>query len=102
MWRNGAKTTYVYNWKCIFIVDNLGYIEEEINKDKILIYEPDEIPEAPPPREMLELESTLDKLDHELREVTYNAEQLQKSYIELTELKLVLRMSRIMLERVIK
>ncbi|VDL60396.1 unnamed protein product [Hymenolepis diminuta] len=84
--------------RCDEMERKLRYIEGEIMKDNISVYEPDEIPEAPPPREMLELEATLDKLDHELREVTFNAEQLRKSYIELTELKMVLRMTQIMLE----
>nr|CDS28952.1 V type proton ATPase 116 kDa subunit a [Hymenolepis microstoma] len=84
--------------RCDEMERKLRYIEGEIMKDNMSIYEPDEIPEAPPPREMLELETTLDKLDHELREVTYNAEQLQKSYIELTEIKMVLRLTQLMLE----
>lgn len=49
---------------------------------------------------MLELESTLDKLDNELREVSFNLEQLKKTYMELTELKMVLRRAQIMLEEV--
>ncbi|VDO15281.1 unnamed protein product [Rodentolepis nana] len=84
--------------RCDEMERKLRYIEGEIVKDNMSIFEPDEVPEAPPPREMLDLETTLDKLDHELREVTYNAEQLQKSYMELTELKMVLRLTQLMLE----
>ncbi|KAM7532787.1 hypothetical protein Aperf_G00000129423 [Anoplocephala perfoliata] len=84
--------------RCDEMERKLRYIEGECGKCKISIFEPDEIPEAPPPREMLELETTLDKLDNELREVTFNLEQLKKTYIELTELKMVLRRAQIMLE----
>ena len=48
-------------------------------------------PEAPQPREMIDLEATFEKLEHELQEVNQNAEQLKKNFLELTELKHILR-----------
>ena len=48
-------------------------------------------PEAPQPREMIDLEATFEKLEHELREVNQNAEALKKNFLELTELKHILR-----------
>ena len=48
-------------------------------------------PEAPQPREMIDLEATFDKLEHELQEVNQNAEALKKNFLELTELKHILR-----------
>lgn len=48
-------------------------------------------PEAPPPREMIELESTFDKMESELREVNSNTEALKKTHLELTELLHILQ-----------
>ena len=48
-------------------------------------------PEAPQPREMIDLEATFDKLENELQEVNQNAEALKKNFLELTELKHILR-----------
>lgn len=48
-------------------------------------------PEAPPPREMIEMETTFEKLETELKEVLTNSEALRKTYIELTELKYILQ-----------
>jgi len=48
-------------------------------------------PEAPPPREMIEMETTFEKLEIELKEVLTNSEALRKTYIELTELKNILQ-----------
>merc|ERR1719384_1059041 len=40
---------------------------------------------------MIDLEATFEKLEHELREVNQNAEALKKNFLELTELKHILR-----------
>lgn len=48
-------------------------------------------PEAPQPREMIDMEATFEKLEHELQEVNQNAEALKKNFLELTELKHILR-----------
>ncbi|VDD80723.1 unnamed protein product [Mesocestoides corti] len=76
----------------------LRYIEGELMKDNFIIFEPDEIPEAPPPKEMLELETNLDKLENELREVNFSVEQMKNSFMELTELKMVLRRAQLFFE----
>lgn len=47
-------------------------------------------PEAPQPREMIDLEATYEKLENELKEVNTNAEALKKTYLELTELRQIL------------
>ena len=52
----------------------IRYLEEEIIKDGIKIEELDHIPSAPLPKEMIDLEAALDKMDHELREINVNAE----------------------------
>ncbi len=40
---------------------------------------------------MIDLEATFEKLEHELQEVNQNAEQLKRNFLELTELKHILR-----------
>lgn len=78
----------------------LRYLESEIGKEKIEIVEPEHFPPAPQPKEMVDLEAALDKLDGELREVNGNYEQLNKNALELTELKHVLLNSQAFLDEV--
>ena len=47
-----------------------------------------ENPEAPLPKETLPLENDLETLENQMREVSANQEQLNKNFLELTELKL--------------
>lgn len=67
-----------------------GYLEKEIIKDAIPILDLGDNPEAPPPREIIDLEATSEKLENEMKEVNTNAEALEKTYIELFELKSIL------------
>ena len=46
-----------------------------------------ENPEAPLPRETIPLEQDLEQLETQLREVNANQEQLNKNFLELTEVK---------------
>lgn len=55
----------------------------------------DENPKAPAPKEMIDLEATFEKIESELKEVNTNAEALRRNYLELTELKEVLRKTQI-------
>lgn len=48
-------------------------------------------PEAPQPREMIDLEVTFEKLENEMKEVNGNAEALKKTFLELSELKHILK-----------
>merc|ERR1711962_507728 len=43
------------------------------------------------PREMIDLEATFEKLENELKEVNSNAEALKRNYLELTELRHILK-----------
>ena len=52
----------------------LHYIEAQIIKENIKIDELDDLPPAPLPKEMVDLEAALDKMESELREVNVNAE----------------------------
>lgn len=55
----------------------------------------DENPKAPAPKEMIDLEATFEKIESELKEVNTNAEALRRNYLELTELKEVLKKTQI-------
>ncbi len=52
----------------------LRYVEAQINKENIKIEELEDLPLAPLPKEMVDLEAALDKMESELREVNVNAE----------------------------
>lgn len=69
----------------------IGYLEKEIRKDDIPMLDVGDNPEAPLPREMIDLEATFEKLENELKEVNSNAEALKKTFLELTELKHILK-----------
>jgi len=77
--------------RCDEMERKLRFLEKEIKKDGIPMMETGEPPEAPQPREMIDLEATFEKLENELREVNQNAEALKKNFLELTELKHILR-----------
>jgi len=77
--------------RCDEMERKLRYLEKEIKKDGIPMLDTGESPEAPQPREMIDLEATFEKLENELREVNHNAEALKRNFLELTELKHILR-----------
>ncbi|XP_026322507.1 V-type proton ATPase 116 kDa subunit a isoform X3 [Hyposmocoma kahamanoa] len=82
--------------RCDEMERKLRYLEKEIRKDSIPMLEiPGECPEAPQPREMIDLEATFEKLENECREVNQNAEALKRNYLELTELKHILRKTQV-------
>ncbi|CAD30450.1 V-type proton ATPase 116 kDa subunit a 1 [Caenorhabditis elegans] len=77
--------------RCDEMERKLRYLEREIKKDQIPMLDTGENPDAPLPREMIDLEATFEKLENELREVNKNEETLKKNFSELTELKHILR-----------
>lgn len=77
--------------RCDEMERKLRYLEKEIKKDDIPMLDVGDNPEAPQPREMIDLEATFEKLENELKEVNTNAEALKKTFLELTELKHILR-----------
>ncbi|XP_042230509.1 V-type proton ATPase 116 kDa subunit a1-like isoform X2 [Homarus americanus] len=79
--------------RCDEMERQLRYLEKEMQKDSVPILDTGENPEAPQPREMVDLEATFEKLENELREVNANAETLKKNALELTELKHVLNIT---------
>ncbi|XP_021943453.1 V-type proton ATPase 116 kDa subunit a1 isoform X3 [Folsomia candida] len=81
--------------RCDEMERKLRYLEKEIKKDGIPIMDSGEIIEAPQPREMIDLEATFEKLENELREVNQNAEALKRNFLELTELKHILKKTQV-------
>ena len=49
----------------------LRFLEKEIKKDGIPMMESGEPPDAPQPREMIDLEATFEKLENELKYVFF-------------------------------
>ena len=80
----------------------MRYLEKEIKKDDIPVLDTGENPEAPQPREMIDLEAAFEKLENELREVNQNSEALKKNFLELTELKHILRKTQTFFDEVHK
>ncbi|XP_077295638.1 V-type ATPase subunit a family protein Vha100-1 isoform X2 [Arctopsyche grandis] len=81
--------------RCDEMERKLRYLEKEIRKDDIPLLDTGDSPEAPQPREMIDLEATFEKLENELREVNQNAEALKRNFLELTELKHILRKTQV-------
>uniref|UniRef100_A0A673JCU2 V-type proton ATPase subunit a n=1 Tax=Sinocyclocheilus rhinocerous TaxID=307959 RepID=A0A673JCU2_9TELE len=69
----------------------LRFVEKEIKKANIPVLDTGENPEVPFPRDMIDLEATFEKLENELKEINTNQEALKKNFLELTELKHILR-----------
>uniref|UniRef100_A0A915PJW4 V-type proton ATPase subunit a n=1 Tax=Setaria digitata TaxID=48799 RepID=A0A915PJW4_9BILA len=77
--------------RCDEMERKLRFLEREIKKDLIPMLDTGENPDAPQPKEMIDLEATFEKLENELQEVNQNEEMLKKNFSELTELKHILR-----------
>ncbi|KAL6033177.1 hypothetical protein STEG23_031796 [Scotinomys teguina] len=76
--------------RCESLERILRFLEDEM-QNEIIIQTPEKEPETPLPREMITLESTLEKLEGELQETNQNQQALKKSFLELTELKYLLK-----------
>jgi V-type H+-transporting ATPase subunit a len=76
--------------RCDEMERKLRFLEKEIKKEFIHILDTGDNPDAPQPREMIDLEATFEKLELELKDVNRNAEALKKTYSELTELRQIL------------
>ncbi|CAG4918975.1 unnamed protein product [Colias eurytheme] len=76
--------------RCDEMERKLRYIEAEVHKDKVHVPAVKDIPRAPNPREIIDLEAHLEKTENEILELSHNAINLKQNYLELTELKHVL------------
>lgn len=78
--------------RCDEMERKLRYIEAEVKKDKVNIPEVpnQDLPRAPNPREIIDLEAHLEKTENEILELSQNAVNLKSNFLELTELRQVL------------
>lgn len=68
----------------------IRYVETEVKKDGVKVKDCDDIPRAPNPREIIDLEAHLEKTENEIMELSQNAVNLKTNYLELMELRHVL------------
>ncbi|XP_039218235.1 V-type proton ATPase 116 kDa subunit a isoform X2 [Crotalus tigris] len=76
--------------RCESLERVLRFLESEMGEE-ILPVISGKYPETPPPREMIDLETVLEKLEGELEEANQNLQALKQNFLELTELKHLLK-----------
>ncbi|XP_014220358.1 V-type proton ATPase 116 kDa subunit a-like isoform X1 [Trichogramma pretiosum] len=77
--------------RCDEMERKLRYIEAEVKKDGVPI--PDdlgELPRAPNPREIIDLEARIEKTENDILELSQNAVNLKSNYLNFLELRHVL------------
>ncbi|KAL8222073.1 UNVERIFIED_CONTAM: hypothetical protein K2H54_074887 [Gekko kuhli] len=70
--------------------DSSCFLQSEMDDD-VELPKPEKYPETPLPREMIDLETVLERLDRELQEANNNLRTLRQNFLELTELKHLLK-----------
>ncbi|XP_039248282.2 V-type proton ATPase 116 kDa subunit a 1-like [Styela clava] len=86
--------------RCDEMERKLRFLERELIKDEMAIVDNGENPDAPLPRDMIDLEAKFEKLETEIREVNTNQEAIKRNYLELTELKHILQRAQIFFQEV--
>ncbi|KAF3426302.1 hypothetical protein E2986_13346 [Frieseomelitta varia] len=77
--------------RCDEMERKLRYIEAEVKKDGVMIIDDlTELPRAPNPRMIIDLEAHLEETENDILELSQNAVNLKSNYLELTELRHVL------------
>ncbi|XP_050293137.1 V-type proton ATPase 116 kDa subunit a 1 [Anthonomus grandis grandis] len=76
--------------RCDELERKLRFIESEVRKDNVRIPDVNELPKAPNPREIIDLEAHLEKTEGDIKELTENSVNLKSNYLELIELRHVL------------
>jgi len=76
--------------RCEEMERKLRYVQAKMSKADVTVDELDVLPLAPAPKDMVDMEASLDKMDAELREVDANYALLKQNALELTELRHVL------------
>ncbi|KAM9216938.1 V-type proton ATPase 116 kDa subunit a 4 [Dugong dugon] len=76
--------------RCESLERILCFLEDEM-KYEITIQVPEKYPPTPLPREMITLETLLEKLEGELQEASHNQQDLKKNFLQLTEFKHLLK-----------
>ncbi|XP_063820553.1 V-type proton ATPase 116 kDa subunit a 2 [Pseudophryne corroboree] len=85
--------------KCDDLEQILRYLVQQILKADIPVPEGSVLPAAPLPKHVMEIQEKLQKLNSELREVNRNKEKLQRNFLELTEYKHMLRVTKSFVQR---
>lgn len=86
--------------RCEEMERKLRFLRKEIEKADIHVVDTGENPEAPHPREMIDLEAQFEQLENEMKDSNANYEALMKSFLELTELKHILRKTQTFFEEI--
>lgn len=86
--------------RCDELERKLRYIEAEVKKDGLPMPEPDVIPKAPIPREIIDLEAHLEKTENEIVQLSQNAVNLKSNFVELQEMRHVLEKAQVFLMEV--
>ncbi|XP_076171994.1 V-type ATPase subunit a family protein Vha100-2 [Ptiloglossa arizonensis] len=82
--------------RCDEMERKLRYIEAEVRKDGVPIVENlMELPRAPNPRAIIDLEANLEKHGNDILELSQNAVNLKSNYLELMELRHVLEKTQV-------
>uniref|UniRef100_A0A8C0HPW5 V-type proton ATPase subunit a n=1 Tax=Buteo japonicus TaxID=224669 RepID=A0A8C0HPW5_9AVES len=76
--------------RCESLERILRFLENEM-EDNVEIVKLEKYPETPLPREMIDMETVLEKLEAELLEANQNQQTLKQNFLELTELKHLLK-----------
>lgn len=77
--------------RCDEMERKIRYVETEVKKDGVPIQDlTKDLPRAPNPREIIDLEAHLEKTENEIMELSQNAVNLKSNYLELLELRHVL------------
>lgn len=76
--------------RCESLERILRFLEDEM-REEIVIQMPEKSPQTPLPREMIDLEIVLEKLERELQEANQNQQALKTSFLQLSELKYLLK-----------
>lgn len=82
--------------RCDEMERKLRYIEAEVRKDGVPIVDNlTELPRAPNPRMIIDLEAHLEETENDILELSQNAVNLKSNYLELTELRHVLEKTQV-------
>lgn len=77
--------------RCESLERILRFLENEMEDAVEMIVKLEKYPETPLPREMIDMETVLEKLEAELLEANQNQQTLKQNFLELMELKHLLK-----------
>ncbi|XP_060527262.1 V-type proton ATPase 116 kDa subunit a1-like isoform X2 [Cylas formicarius] len=76
--------------RCEEMEKKLRYIEQEVKRDDVFVPDMRELPMAPNPRQIIDLEAHLEKTEADIRELSENTATLKSDLNELVQMKHVL------------